>query len=130
VDRKPTAGLMWPSHPSTLSSARGRRLSMSDLSVRVCIRGLRALLDRLESRGSSSGVVSRSSEENCLLPLSRSQSQLLADLVTTLVQHSTWWSTEEEKDSWAMCGEVGGASGPHVTVFISAMSDRDVGPPI
>jgi len=60
------------------------------------------------------------------LPLSLSQSRLLGALVTTLVPHSTWWFQEEEPDLWVMCGEVGEDSGPRVTVFISATSDRDV----
>ncbi len=117
---------MCPSAPSTLSSVPGRRRSMSDPSVRASIHGLRALLDRVASSGSSLNVVSESYAANCQLPLSRSQSRLLADLVTTLVPHSTWWLTMEEPDSWLLCGEVGEDSGPRVTVCISATSDRDV----
>jgi len=99
---------------------------MSDPSVRDSIRGLRAHLDRIANNGSSLNAVSESFAANCLLPLSRSQSRLLADLVTTLVPRSTWWLTLEESDLWVLCGEIGEDSGPRVTVCISATSDRDV----
>ena len=99
---------------------------MSELSVRVCVRALRALTDRLLSRPSSSSVVGKSFSGSCLLPLSRSQSLLLADLVTTFVPLSTWWSIKEENDSWVLCGEAGEGSGPRVIVFITAISDEDV----
>ena len=72
--------------------------------------------------------VSASLGGNCLLPLNPSQSLLLGDLVTTFVPRSTWWSKIEGSDLWALFGEVGEASGPQVTVFISATSDRDVIP--
>ena len=101
---------------------------MSELVVLECIRGLRALIDRLQNSGFSSIHEPGSSEGNCRLPLSHSQSLLLADLVTTFVPHSTWWSIREEKDGWVMCGEVGEGSGPRVTVFISATSDKDALP--
>ncbi len=90
------------------------------------IRELRALIDRLESRRSSSGDIKGSYEASCLLPLRGFQSHLLADLVTTFVPRSTWWSTIEESDLWALFGEIGEDSGPQVIVFISATSDRDV----
>ncbi len=96
--------------------------------MRASIHGLQALLDRIASSGSSLNVVSESYAANCHLPLSPSQSHLLADLVTTLVPHSTWWLTREEPESWVLFGEVGEDSGPRVTVFISATSDRDVFP--
>jgi len=111
---------------STHLSVPGRRLSISAQSVRDSILGLQALFDRIVSKGFSSKGASGSYVANCLLPLSPSQSLLLADLVTTLVPHSTWWSTVEESDSWVLCGEVGEDSGPIVTVFISATSDREV----
>ena len=95
-----------------------------------CIRGLRALTDQIVSKRYSSGAVLKSSPGHCRLPLSPSQSLLLADLVTTLVPRSTWWSTLEEKDSWVLCGEIGEGSGPRVTVFITATSDRDALPTI
>ena len=117
---------MWVSPLSTPNSAPGRRLSIWAPSVRASIHGLRALLDRIESKQSFSGVDSGSLPGNCQLPLSRSQSHLLADLVTTLVGRLTWWSTREENDSWVLFGDLGGDSGPQVTVFISATSDKDV----
>ncbi len=92
---------------------------------------VRELLPRLEAFGASnsSGIYGNaSSGGNCLLPLSRSQSLALAALVTTLAEHSTWWSSEESPESWGMCGVVGEDSGPRLTVFISATSDRDVSP--
>jgi len=117
---------MCPSTPSTLSSVRGRRLSISDPNVRDCIRGLLARIDHLGSSKYSSIDAPGSFEGNCLLPLNPSQSRLLADLVTIFVPRSTWWLTREEDDSWVMCGVLGEDSGPQVTVFISATSDREV----
>ena len=117
-----------PSPPSTLSSPPGRRLFISDPSVQDSIRELRALLDRIESNAFSSTGELGSLEGNCLLPLNRFQSQLLADLATTLVPRSTWWSKIEGPDWWAMCGVLGEDSGSRVTVFISATTDRDVLP--
>ncbi len=99
---------------------------MSEASVRDCARELRALTDQIASNPSSFAVGSRFSEANCLLPLSPSQSRLLADLVTMFVPRSTWWSKIEGSDLWALFGKVGEDSGPQVTVFISATSDRDV----
>jgi len=101
---------------------------MSDPSVRDYIQRLQALTGRLRSRESSSIVANGSYGANCILPLSLSQSHLLADLVTTFVPRSTWWSTLEGSDSWVLCGEVGEASGPRVTAFITATSDKDVFP--
>lgn len=115
-----------PFPPSTLSSPPGLRLFISDPSVQDSIRELRALLDQIESNASSSFGELEYLEASCLLPLNRSQSHLLADLVTTLVVRSTWWSKIEGSDWWALCGKVGEDSGPQVTVFISATSDRDV----
>jgi len=117
---------MCPSPHSTPFFVPGHRRSTSDPSVRASIQGLRALLDRIANNGYSLNVVSESYAANCRLPLSRSQSLLLADLVTTLVPRSTWWLTLEEPDLWALCGEIGEDSGPRVTVFITATSDRDV----
>jgi len=71
-------------------------------------------------------VDSEFSEGSCLLPLNPSQSRLLADLATTFVPRSTWWSKTEGSDSWVLFGEVGEDSGPQVTVCISATSDREV----
>lgn len=101
---------------------------MSDPSVRDSIRELLAHIEACGHNGSSLNVVSESYAANCLLPLSPSQSHLLADLVTVLVPRSTWWSTRERTESWALCGRVGEDSGPQVTVFILATSDRDVLP--
>jgi len=101
---------------------------MSDPSVQDMLRELRALSDLLVSRRSSLFGGSGFFEANCLLPLSPSQSLLLADLATVLVERSTWWSRLEGSDMWALCGRVGEDSGPQVTVFISATSDRDVLP--
>jgi len=92
--------------------------------VRDFIRELQAHIEAFESNGSSSIDDSRSSPENCHLPLSLSQSRLLAALVTTFVPRSTWWSMREERDSWVLCGRAGEVSGPQVTVFITATSDR------
>jgi len=119
---------MWDSPVSTPCSAPGLRLSISDPNVKDCIRELRALIDQLESSKSSLIVGNESYEANCLLPLSRSQSHLLAALVTTFVPRSTWWSMKEGSDLWVLCGKVGADSGPQVTVFITATSDRDVLP--
>lgn len=99
---------------------------MSELSVRDSLRGLRALIDQLESKAYSGIVVNECSEENCHLPLNPSQSRLLADLVTAFVPRSTWWSTQERKELWALCGALGEDSGPQLTVFITATSDREV----
>lgn len=126
MDRVGPEGLMCPSRPSTLSSAPGHRLSTSDPNVRDCLRGLLARIEALGSSRSSLIVAHGSSGESCLLPLSRSQSRLLADLVTTFVPRSTWWLTQEESESWVLCGSLGEDSGPQLTVFISATSDRDV----
>jgi len=115
-----------PSPPSTLSFAPGLRLSISDPNAQDFLRELRALTDRFVSKGSSSIVEPVSSEANCLLPLNLSQSQLLAALVTTFVPRSTWWSKIEGSESWVLFGRNGEDSGPQVTVFISATSDRDV----
>jgi len=124
VDRIGTPRLMCPlSTPSTPLSVPGRKRSISDPSVRACIQELRAHLDLLESNGGSLHVASESYAANCRLPLSLSQSRLLAALVTTFVPRSTWWSTREVKDSWALFGEIGEDSGPRVTVFITATSD-------
>ena len=117
---------MCPSAPFTLSSVPGRRLFISDLNVQDSIRGLRALLEAIESNASFSKGELEYLEASCLLPLNRSQSQLLADLVTKLAPRSTWWSKIEGPDWWAMCGVLGEDSGSQVTVFISATSDRDV----
>jgi len=117
-----------PSRLSTPSSGPGLRLFTSDPRVKGLLRALRALTDRLESKGYSSIVERGYLEASCPLPLSRSQSRLLAHLVTTFVPRSTWWSKTEEQDLWVLCGEVGEDSGPRVTVFISATSDRDVFP--
>jgi len=119
---------MCPSQACTPVSVLGRKLSMSDPNVRDCIRGLLARIDHLQSSGSSSILGLGSLEENCLLPLNPSQSRLLAALVTTFVPRSTWWSMTEESESWALCGALGEDSGPQLTVFISATSDRDVIP--
>ncbi len=119
---------MCPSPPSTLSSVPGRRLFTSDPNVRDCLRGLLARIDHLQSNGSSSKGALGSLEGSCLLPLNPSQSRLLADLVTIFVPRSTWWWSQEESESWVLCGKVGEDSGPQVTVFISATSDRDVTP--
>jgi len=96
--------------------------------VRASLRELRALIDRLEHSGSSGTSANGSFGGNCLLPLNPSQSHVLADLVTIFVPRSTWWSTNEEEALWALCGVIGEASGPQVTLFISATSDRDVIP--
>ncbi len=125
MERAGPARLVCPSTPSTLVSARGRRLSTSAPSARDCARELRALFDQIANRPSSSIVDSEYSEGNCLLPLSRSQSHLLAYLVTMFVPRSTWWSKIEGSDSWVLFGKVGEDSGPQVTVCISATSDRD-----
>ncbi len=117
--------MMCPSPPSTLSSAPGRRLSTSDPNARDCARELRALFDQIANRPSSGTGDNESYAANCLLPLSRSQSHLLAHLVTTFVPLSTWWSKLEGSDSWVLFGKVGEVSGPQVTVCISATSDRD-----
>ncbi len=117
---------MCPSPHSTPSLGRGLRRFISELSVQACIRGLRALTDRIVNNRYSSISELGSSEGNCQLPLSRSQSLLLAEVVTTCVPHLTWWSTLEESDLWVLCGEAGEGSGPRVTVFISAISDKDV----
>jgi len=101
---------------------------MSDPNVRDSIRTLLAHIEAFGSNGSSGIDASEFLPANCLLPLSRSQSHLLAALVTTFVPHSTWWSTRERSESWALCGKVGEASGPQLTVFITATSDRDVLP--
>ena len=101
---------------------------MSEPVVLDSVRGLRALLDRIASRQSSSVVGNVSFQANCRLPLSPSQSLLLADLVTALGQHSTWLSIEEMSEYWLACGVAGEDSGPRVTVFISVTSDRDVDP--
>lgn len=90
------------------------------------IRELRAHIDRLLHSSVYGTSGSESYVENCLLPLSPSQSRLLADLVTVFVGRSTWWSTQEEKESWVMFGVLGEASGPQVTLCITATSDRDV----
>jgi len=126
VDRGAKPGLMCPSPASTRSFDPGLRLSTSDRRVQDCIRELQALSDRIVSSPSSSNGVVGSFAANCLLPLSPSQSRLLAEVVTTLVPPSTWWWTQEESDWWALCGVIGEDSGPQVTVFISATSDRDV----
>jgi len=99
---------------------------MSDRSVRDLLQELQAHIDRFESKESCGIVGNGSYGVNCLLPLSGSQSRLLAALATTFVQHSTWWSTLERPDMWALCGRAGEASGPQVTVFITATSDKDV----
>ncbi len=117
---------MCPSQASIPSFVPGHRRSTSDPSVRASIQELQVLLDRIANSGSSLNVVSESYAASCHLPLSRSQSLLLADLVTTLVPRSTWWLTLEEPDLWAVYGEIGEDSGPRVTVFITATSDRDV----
>jgi len=101
---------------------------MSEPVVLDSIRGLRALLDRIVSRRSSFVADSAFSQANCLLPLSPSQSLLLADLVTALGQRSTWLSIQEASEWWLACGVLGEDSGPRVTVFISVTSDRDVDP--
>ncbi len=89
------------------------------------LRELQARTDQFDIKGSSLSAGSGSFGENCLLPLNRSQSRLLADLATTFVPRSTWWCTLEQPDMWAMCGKVGEVSGPQVTVFILATSDND-----
>ncbi len=99
---------------------------MSAQAAQDCIRELRALTDRIVTNRYSSKGAAGCYVENCLLPLNPFQSQLLADLATTFVPRSTWWSTLEGSDSWVLCGRVGAGSGPRVTVFISATSDRDV----
>ena len=119
---------MCPSPPYTPLSVHGRRRSTSDRSAQDSIRELRALTDRLLTNRSSLLDGNGSFEASCHLPLSGSQSHLLADLVTIFVPHSTWWLTREEKDWWALYGVRGEASGPRVTVCISATSDRDVLP--
>ena len=117
---------MCPSPAFILSSAPGRKLFISDPNVQDSIRELRALLDRIESNASYSKGELEYLEASCLLPLNRSQSHLLADLVTTLVPRSTWWSKVEGPDWWVLYGKVGEDSGSQVTVCISATSDRDV----
>jgi hypothetical protein len=94
--------------------------------VQDCIRGLQALIDRLDTNKSSTIGVSGSFAASSHLPLSRSMSQDLADLVTIFVPRSTWWSTQEGSDWWALFGEIGAGSGPRVTVCITATSDKDV----
>jgi len=113
---------------STLHLGPGLKRSITEPSARASIRALRALIDLLASKPSSSIVESGFSGGNCHLPLSRSQSLLLAALVTEFVPHSTWWSTHEEPDSWVLYGELGADSGPNVIVCITAMSDRDALP--
>ena len=117
---------MCPSTPSTPASVHGPRLFTSDRSVQDLLLELRAHIDLLESKAGSISEGSASFGANCLLPLSPSQSHLLADLVTIFVPRSTWWSTLERQDSWVLCGKVGEDFGPQVTVFITATSDRDV----
>ncbi len=117
---------MCPLAPSTLSSVRGRRRSTSDPSARASLQELQAHIARIESNRSSGVVANAFSDGSCRLPLSLSQSLLLADLVTAFAPRSTWWSKTEDSDSWLMFGVVGEDSGPQVTVCISATSDRDV----
>ena len=117
---------MWGSPVSTPISDHGLRRSMSDQNVQDFFRELQAHIDQIASRRSSTIADSGFSVANCLLPLNLSQSRCLAGLATTFVQHSTWWSIREASDSWVLCGEVGEDSGPRVTVFITATSDRDV----
>ncbi len=117
---------MCPLAPSIPPFAPGRKLSTSDRNVLDSVRALLAHLEAFGTSKSSFLADSGSFEASCLLPLNPSQSHYLADLVTILVPRSTWWSIQERSDSWAMCGKVGGDSGPQVTVFISATSDRDV----
>ena len=128
MDGSRSPRVMCPSRASTPSLDPGLRLSTSDRRVQDCIRELRALSDRIVSSPSSSNGDVGSFAANCLLPLNPSQSRLLAEVVTTLVPRSTWWWTQEESDWWALCGVIGEDSGPQVTVFISATSDRDVIP--
>jgi len=117
---------MCPFPPYTPSFVRGPRLCISDPRVQVFLRGSQARTGRIESSPSFLKGASASFGENCLLPLSHFQSRLLADLATTFVPRSTWWSLHEESELWVMFGEAGGDSGPLVTVSISATSDRDV----
>lgn len=119
---------MCPSPAYIRSSGPGRRRSMSGQSARDTLRELRALFDRLLSSASSGNGDRQSSGVSCLLPLSRSQSLLLADLATTTAQRSTWWSLHADSDTWLMCGVAGEDSGPRVIVSITAISDRDVIP--
>jgi len=119
---------MCPSPASTRHSVPGLKRSMSDPNVQGSIRTLLAHIEALENSESSGIVVNGSLPVNCLLPLNPSQSRLLAALVTIFVPHSTWWSTRERNESWVLFGELGEASGPQVTVCITATSDRDVVP--
>jgi len=124
MDRVGSTRLMCPLPHSIPSSGPGRKLSTTDRVVRDFILELQAHTEAFGTNGSSLIVDSESLEGSCRLPLSLSQSRLLASLVTTFVPHSTWWSMKEDKDSWALCGRVGEVSGPQVTVFITATSDR------
>lgn len=117
---------MCPSPPFTPSSVRGLRLSTSDPRAQDITRVLRALIEAIESKPSSLIDANASFGESCHLPLSHSQSHLLAGLATTFVPRSTWWSMLEASDMWALFGEAGEASGPQVTMFILATSDKDV----
>ena len=101
---------------------------MSDPSVQDSVRELLAHIEALQSSGSSGLGGSKYCEASCLLPLSPSQSQLLADLVTMFVPRSTWFSTRERSESWVLFGKLGEDSGPQLTVCITATSDRDVLP--
>ena len=93
------------------------------------LRGLRAHIEVLLSKRSSTIVDSGSSQVASHLPLNRFQSRLLADLVMSGVQRSTWWSQTQQVDgSWAMFGGDGEGSGPRVMWFISATSDNDYTP--
>lgn len=114
---------MCPSKASTPSSALGRRRSIADLNVRDTILELRALFDRIVSNRFCLRDVNGSSAVSYLIPLNRSQSLLLADLVTITGQRLTWLSIAEEPGTWVLCGRAGEASGPRLTVFISATSD-------
>jgi len=117
---------MCPSTHSIRSSVLGRKRSISEPVVQECSRELLARIDHLASNKSYSIAGNESFAASCRLPLSASQSRLLADLVTILVPHSTWWSTQERKDEWVLLGMLGEDSGPQVTVCITATSDRDV----
>ena len=117
---------MCPSQASTPDSVLGRRRSISDRSVQDSILGLLLHIEALRANRSSLHVGSASSRGLCRLPLSRFQSLLLGDLVTTSVPRLTWWSMLEENDSWVLYGVLGEDSGPQLTVCITATSDKDV----
>jgi len=117
-----------PFQASTRRSNRGRKLSISDRQTLDTLRGLRAHIDQLLTSASYTTDDNVCSVGSYLLPLSRSQSLFLGDLVTTIGERSTWYSVLAKMESWAMCGNLGEASGPQLTVFISAISDKDVTP--